>query len=94
MTTTYDSPILESTGGKILAVVLLFLFLTLVSRFTKWSEFQIQQFTRQKDIDEILNSYNTDKISRNQAFCLLTRHKINPYEIETLLGPGVNRLNQ
>ena len=30
VTTTYDSPILESTGGKILAVVLLFLFLTLV----------------------------------------------------------------
>lgn len=94
VTTTYDSPILESTGGKILAVVLLVLFLTLVSRFMKWSEFQIQQFTRQKDINEILNSYNTDKISRDQAFRLLIRHKIDPYEIDALLGPRLNRLNQ
>lgn len=60
----------------------------------KWSEFQIQQFTRQKDINEILNSYNTDKISRDQAFRLLIRHKIDPYEIDALLGPRLNRLNQ
>jgi len=94
VTTTYDSPILESTGGQILAVVLLFLFLILVSRFSKWIEFQIQQFTRQKNINEILTSYNTNKISRDQAFRLLTSHRINPYEIEALLGPGLNRLNQ